>query len=61
MGKRIELEIKDGNNGFKVLGTIVRVPVQRKGWEYVRWQGRRYQVFGGIRNPEFIDISNPIR
>jgi len=54
------IEVKDGANGFKVLATIERVPQQHTGWQSVSWQGNRYQLFGGIRNPEFIDIANPI-
>jgi hypothetical protein len=57
----IEIEVKDGANGFKVLLTIERIPRQHAGWESVRWQGKRYQVFGGIRNPYFIDIANPLK
>ena len=55
------IEVKDGANGFRVLCTIERTPQQHTGWQSVRWQGRRYQLFGGIRNPEFIDIANPLR
>lgn len=39
---------------------IQREPVQHVGWQSVRYQGKRYQVFGGIRGPLFIDISNPL-
>jgi hypothetical protein len=38
-----------------------RVPRQHAGWQSVRYKGKRYQFFGGIRTSFFIDLSNPIR
>jgi len=55
------IEVKDGNNLFRVLEVIERSIRQHSGWESVRYKGKRYQVFGGIRNPLFIDIANPLR
>jgi len=42
-------------------GLIERIPRQHKGWQSVTYKGKRYQVFGGIRNYEFIDLSNPLK
>lgn len=58
---RILIEVKDGANGFRVIAEIGRTVRQHSGWQSVRYNGRRYQLFGGIRNREFIDISNPIK
>lgn len=44
----------------RVIAEVFRHTRQHKGWESVTYKGKRYQVFGGIRNPEFIDISHPI-
>jgi hypothetical protein len=60
MGKRV-IEVKDGAHGFRVLRTISVTPRQHAGWQSVGHQHKRYQVCGGIRNAEFIDISNPIK
>jgi hypothetical protein len=55
------IEVKDGANGFKILATIERVPDNRLSYTRVRFQGKQYQLFGGIHNPFFIDIANPLR
>jgi len=55
------IEVKDGANGFKVLAVIDRIPQDHSGWQSIRWMGKRYQLFGGIRNPYFIDIANPLK
>lgn len=44
-----------------VIDTITRVPKQHKGWESVTYEKRRYQVFGGVRTPYFINLQNPLR
>jgi hypothetical protein len=54
------IELKDGDNGFKLVGTIERVPRQHSGWQSVTYNGQRFQLHGGIRNPEFINIKHPI-
>ena len=41
-------------------GVVLRRPHMRVGWEWVWYKKRRYQIFGGCRNPEFIDLDNPI-
>jgi hypothetical protein len=33
---------------------------QHVGWQSVRWQGKRYQLFGMIRGQAFIDLSLPL-
>lgn len=46
--------------GDKVLGTIVRKPQQRAGYEVVNFKGCVFQLFGGIRSEERINIERPI-
>lgn len=56
------IEIKRWVNGTcNIVGTIERVPVQHKEWRSVRYKGRRYQLFGGIRTLEFIDVEFPLK
>lgn len=57
--EKIVIELKDGENRFKVVGTIRRVPQPMGGWDCVFYQGRRYQLLGGIRNNVFINIKHP--
>lgn len=33
---------------------------QHKGWQSVSYEGRRYQLYGGIRTPNWISLDNPI-
>lgn len=42
-------------------GFASRVPRQHKGWQSIKYQGKRYQLFGGIREVEFIDLCHPIK
>jgi hypothetical protein len=44
-----------------VIDTIARVPRKHARWESVRYKGKRYQLFGGVRVPWFIDLMNPIK
>jgi hypothetical protein len=39
---------------------IDRVVRQHSGWQSAHYKGKRYQVFGGVRVPFFIDLLNPI-
>lgn len=55
------IQVKDGTRNFVVVATIYRAVRQHVGWQSCRYKGRRYQVFGGIRNPDFIDVANPIK
>jgi hypothetical protein len=57
----IVINVIDGNKRSQPLQEISRSPRQHRGWESVTFQGKRYQVFGGIRGPEFIDLANPLR
>jgi len=34
--------------------TILRIPIQRNGYEVVRYNGHYHQVMGGIRNDYFL-------
>lgn len=47
-------------NWPNTLFSIVRVSKQHVGWRSAMYLGKRYQVFGGIRGDEFIDLSNPL-
>jgi hypothetical protein len=55
------IEVKDGHNGFKLIEGITRVPRRHVGWWSTTYKNKRYQVFGGIRGPLFIDIANPLK
>ena len=52
---------------FEVYSEGVRVGVatrsmrQHSGWESVVFQGRRYQLFGGIRTAHRINLEHPLR
>lgn len=56
---RILIELKDGNNNFKIVGTIIRIPNKHSGWESVTYNKQKFQLLGGIRNNHFIDIAHP--
>jgi hypothetical protein len=56
-----QIEVKNQNESFRVVATIARTPRQHAGWQSVRYQGKRYQLFGGVRVNEFIDVANPLR
>jgi hypothetical protein len=60
MREKHVIELKDGDNGYKVIGTIERTPQMHAGWQSVTWRGQRYQLHGGIRNPEFINVRHPL-
>jgi hypothetical protein len=52
------IEVRSRSNTGVIV--IRREPVRHVGWESVRYQGKRFQLFGGIRGPLFIDLSNPL-
>lgn len=54
------IEVKDFRLSI-VVDNIWRCPKQMAGWKKVRYLNQDYQLFGGIRNNYFIDLSNPIR
>ena len=41
-------------------GSILRRQHFMKGWSWVWYKNRRYQVFGGVYTPEGIDLDFPI-
>lgn len=55
------IELKSGKQNYKIVGEIARVPQQRRGYAVVNFKNCIYQLFGGIRNNEFINIDHPIR
>lgn len=57
----MHIEVKNGDNGYKVVDRIERAPRWHAGWQSVTYKSQRYQVFGGIRNPAFINIKHPIK
>lgn len=58
---KLFIEVKNGNDGFKIVDEIARTVRNHAGWQSVTYKGRRYQLFGGIRNAHFIDIANPLK
>lgn len=61
MNGALVIELKDGDDGFRVIGEITRVPQERKGWAWVRYKGQRYVLRGWVRVPWFINVRNPIK
>jgi len=37
-----------------------RIPRDHSGWQSIRYNKQRYQLFGGIRTPFFICLNSPI-
>lgn len=44
--KVVEIQVYDDD---KLIDTISRIPIDRKGWQSVKYKRGRYQLFGGIR------------
>jgi hypothetical protein len=62
MNDPVTIEVRDSKDNWKTLhDTISRTPLNRKGWKAVNYNGQRFQLFGGIRNPLFINRSHPIK
>ena len=57
----MRIEVKDQRQRFALITVIDRSPRQHAGWESITYKGARYQLFGGIRVPSFIDLSNPLK
>lgn len=56
----VEFEVREVSDS-RAVDVVTRVVHQMDNWAWVSYGGRRYQLFGGIRGPYFIDLSNPIR
>ena len=65
MNDIISINVMDGGLGTSrprtQVTTIARVPQNRSGYQVVRYQGKNYQLFGGIRTDHFISIDSPIK
>lgn len=46
--------------GEKIITTIERTIHIQKGWRWVWFEGRRYQVHGGFRTEQCIYVDRPI-
>ena len=44
-----------------VITTAQRAVRQHAGWQSVTYQGKRYQLFGGIHTNWFICLNSPIK
>ena len=55
----ITVQVRHLESG-RVFGFTTRRVQQHSGWKCITYAGQRYQVFGGIRDYEFIDLCNPI-
>ena len=67
MGATEYIEVRTGHGTVTwsgtftdAIGSAYRVPRQHSGWRSVAWEGRRYQLHGGIRTQHFICTNNPI-
>ena len=58
---KLWVELRHVQTGEQSEGAILRSPHWCKGWSWVWYQKCRYQVFGGVRVAEFIDLDCPIR
>lgn len=55
---RVTFEVRD-NDGH-VLTRAARHVRRRAGWDEVKFEGERYQLFGGLRTDYFIRFHSPI-
>lgn len=56
------IEVRDlSRSCWLVLETISRTPVDRVGWQKIRYHSQWFQLLGGIRGDFFIDLCMPIR
>ena len=39
-----------------VIEKICRTTIRHSGWKAIRYKGKMYQLFGGIRTPSFISL-----
>lgn len=57
----MRIELKKLNSSSESIEAIIRTPQGQKGWSYVSYKGKRYQVFDGGRVPPFINLDHPIQ
>jgi hypothetical protein len=57
-GFAFDIQVREKSDGPPVR-LIDRHPTAYQGWEAIWYRGTRYQLFGTIRGPLFIDLSNP--
>jgi hypothetical protein len=61
---QIPITVKDGGLGTERPRTMVteiwRAPIQRAGYEVVRYKGKLYALRGGIRTEHFISLDLPL-
>jgi len=55
----VTFEVRKQSHG-PVVDVVERAIHEMSGWAWVNYLGRRYQIFGGVRGPYFIDLSNPL-
>jgi hypothetical protein len=57
----VSIEVRDSTDNWKTLHDVIsRRPQCHTGWMAVHYKGQRFQLFGGIRNPLFINRARPI-
>lgn len=57
---KLWVELRHVQTGAPSEGVALRRQHDCKGWQWVRYQNRRYQVHGGGRVPAFIDLDFPL-
>jgi hypothetical protein len=60
MTENVVVELRHVQTREPPEGSILRRQHWMRGWSWVWYQKRRYQVFGGVRVVEFIDLDCPI-
>jgi hypothetical protein len=53
--------VKSDGTFSDVIGTIERAPRQHNRWQSVMYDGKRYQLMGGVRTDWWINLSMPIK
>ncbi len=51
----------DGETFTDTVEIANRAPRSHTGWQSITYKRKRYQLFGNVRTPFFICLSNPIR
>lgn len=56
--RRLEITVR---TDYRTIEIVHRVPRFHVGWQSVKYKTERFQLFGGIRTPYWINYDRPIR
>ena len=57
----VRIEVKDSWCAYMIREVIYRVPRDHAGWQSVTYKGQRYQLFGLVHSPYFINLRHPLK